>query len=232
VLLLGGGAVVGALFGGGSVLVANRETPAPQRDDAVPLTPKAARERLEAGNARYLAGTPQHPDQDSSRREGLVRGQHPFVTVLSCSDSRVDPEALFDQGLGDLFVVRGAGQVVDSVGLGSLQYGVEHLGSGLVLVLGHTGCGAVQATIESLESGEHTGTALDSLVAGITPAVEEARRHGAEGDELLNAAVQINVERLVAFLKQAPVIGAAASSHETEVLGAVYDLETGKVNWL
>lgn len=231
-LLLGGGAAVGALLGGGGVLAADRETPPPQRDDAVKLTAEAARERLEAGNARYLAGTPQYPDQDPGRREELVKGQHPFVAVLSCSDSRVDPESLFDQGLGDLFVVRSAGQVMDSVGLGSLQYVVEHLGVGLVLVLGHTGCGAVQATIESLESGERAGTAIDSLVAGIIPAVEKAHRHGAEGAELLDAAVRINVERIVALLKKAPVIGAAASSHEIEVLGAVYDLEVGRVDWL
>jgi carbonic anhydrase len=231
-LYLSGGALAGALLGSSGVLLTHRGSPPPQRDDAVRLTAAGARERLKAGNARYVAGRQQYPDQDLSRRRELAGGQRPFATVLSCADSRVGPEALFDQGIGDLFVVRTAGQVTDDVGLGSLQYGVEHLGVPLVLVLGHSQCGAVKATVEALEDGRHTGTALDSLVAGITPAVEEARKHGAEGDELLNAAVRINVERIVARLRKAPVIGAAASSHETEVLGAVYSLDSGGVDWL
>lgn len=231
-MLLGGGTVVGALLGGGGMFLADREVPPPQRDDGVKLTAEQARERLRAGNARYVAGTPQYPDQGLIRRRELVQGQHPFAAVLSCADSRVSPEALFDQGLGDLFVVRSAGQVMDDVALGSLQYGVEHLGTRLVVVLGHSTCGAVKATIEILEGGKPTGTAIDSLVVGVTPAVEQARKAGAEGDELLDAAIQINAERIVARLKGTPIIGPAARSHQIEVVGAVYRLDTGLVDWL
>jgi carbonic anhydrase len=231
-LFLAGGTMAGVLLGGGGVFAAHRESPPPQRDDSVELTAKEARERLEAGNARYLAGTPQYPDQGLRRRQELTEGQHPFAVVLSCADSRVDPETLFDQGLGDLFVVRSAGQVIDDAVLGSLQYGVEHLGVRLVVVLGHSRCGAVTATIETLKSGKPTGTAIDSLVAGITPAVREAQKLGAEEDELLDVAIQINVEHLVTQLKGAPVVGAAASRRETKVIGAVYDLEGGEVEWI
>jgi carbonic anhydrase len=231
-LFLAGGAAVGAMLGSGGVAATHRESPPPQRDDAVELTAKEARERLEAGNARYLAGTPLYPDQHPIRREELAKAQHPFAAVLSCADSRVDPEALFDQGLGDLFVVRSAGQVIDDVALGSLQYGVEHLGVCLLVVLGHTGCGAVTATIETLKGGKPTGTAIDSLVKGITPAVKEALKLGAEGDELLDVAVTINVEHLVARLKEAPVVGPATSRRELRVVGAVYGLETGEVDWI
>lgn len=231
VLYLAGGAVIGTLLGAGGVFAAHRESPPPQRDDDVELDAKEARERLEAGNARYRAGTPQYPDQSLTRRQDLTKGQKPFAAVLSCADSRVDPEVLFDQGLGDLFVVRSAGQVIDDVVLGSLQYGVEHLKVSLLVVLGHSQCGAVKATVETLEGGKPTGTALDSLVAGITPAVKEAKKLGAEGDELLDVAVQLNVEHLVARLKDAPLIGAAASRRELKVVGAVYGLDTGEVDW-
>jgi carbonic anhydrase len=136
--------VVGALLGGGGVLATHRESPPPQRDDSVELTAKQARERLEAGNARYLAGTPQYPDQGLRRRRELTEEQHPFAAVLSCADSLLDPDSLFDP---------------DSL---------------LLVVLGHSRCGAVTATIETLKGGKPTGTAIDSLVAGITPAVKEA----------------------------------------------------------
>jgi carbonic anhydrase len=230
-LFLGSGALAGVLLGGGGAFVAGRESPPPQRDDAVTFSTDQVRERLQAGNARYQAGTSQHPDQDLHRRRALEKGQNPFAVVLACADSRVSPEILFDQGLGDLFVVRTAGQVVDDVAMGSMQYAVEHLDVGFVVVLGHSACGAVTATLGAVKSGKSTGTPIDSLVTDIRPAVEEARRRGVEDDELLEMAVRINVERGVARLKKAPAVG-ATRSHEVEVLGAHYDLGSGGVDWL
>lgn len=232
VLFLAGGAALGGLLGAGGMRMTHRETLPPQRDDSVEITAKEARERLETGNARYLAGKPLYPDQEVARRQELTKEQRPFAAVLSCADSRVDPEALFDQGLGDLFVVRSAGQVVDDVVLGSLQYGVEHLHVTLLVVLGHSHCGAVKAAVETAKGGKPTGTAIDTLVAGTMPAVKEAQKLGAEEEELLEVAVQINVEQIVTKLKAAPVIGAASSRREIKVLGAVYSLETGEVEWI
>jgi carbonic anhydrase len=229
-LFLGSGALAGVLLGGCGAYVAGREPPSPQRDDAVTLTADQVRERLQAGNVRYRAGTPQYPDQDVNRRRALEKGQYPFAVILACADSRVSPEILFDQGLGDLFVVRTAGQVVDDVAMGSMQYAVEHLDVNLVVVLGHSSCGAVTATLGAVKSGKSTGTPIDSLVTGIRPAVEEARRRDVEGEELLDVAVRINVERGVARLKKAPAVG-ATRSHEVEVLGAHYDLGSGGVEW-
>ncbi|RJK98095.1 carbonic anhydrase [Vallicoccus soli] len=227
-----GGGLLGAL-----VALAGAKALAPgapeARDDEEPLGAREARERLVEGNERFVAGEPLHPDQSTTRREGLAEGQHPFCAVLSCADSRVPPEVLFDQGLGDLFVVRSAGQVLDSAVLGSLQYGVEHLEVPLLVVLGHTECGAVAATVESRRpDAEPTGTDIDALVAGILPAVEEAERFGAHETELAEVAVDVNVELVVERLKASPVIAKASTLREVKVVGAVYDLETGEVEFL
>jgi carbonic anhydrase len=231
-LFLAGGLLAGGAFGGGATFLSQRTPAPPQRDDEVEVTAKQAKELLEAGNARFVAGTPLHPDQAVTRRDAVAEAQHPFAAVLSCADSRVPPEALFDQGLGDLFVVRSAGQVVDHAVMGSLQYGVDHLGVSLLVVLGHSACGAVKATIESLDGGEPSGTDIDALVTGVLPAVKEAEELGAEGQELLDVSIQINVERVVEAMKVAKVIGEANSLREIKVVGAIYDLATGEVEWL
>jgi carbonic anhydrase len=234
-IFLAGGLLLGGVAGGGAGYLGVQPHPVaapPQRDDETEVTAKEAKERLEQGNARFVAGSPLHPDQAVGRREAVAQAQHPFAAVLSCADSRVPPEALFDQGLGDLFVVRSAGQVVDHAVLGSLQYGVEHLGVSLLVVLGHSSCGAVKATIEAAAGGRPSGTDVDALVAGVMPAVKEAKGLGAQGDELLDVSIQINVEHIVENLKQAKVIGEAASLREIKVVGGIYDLATGEVEWL
>src|SRR5947209_10905279 len=119
--------------------------------------------RLMAGNRRYVLHKEQHPDQSLTRRKELESGQHPFAVILGCADSRVSPEILFDQGLGDLFVIRVAGNVVDDTILASVEYAVEHLGTRLIMVLGHEKCGAVSAAIEGGKQPRH----LDALVAAI-----------------------------------------------------------------
>jgi carbonic anhydrase len=230
--LLGGGAL-GAALSGGTVWYQGREAAPEERDDEENLSGREARERLEVGNARYVAGLPLHPDQSLLRRTGLAKGQHPFAAVLSCADSRVPPEVLFDQGLGDLFVVRSAGQVVDRAVMGSLQYGVEHLETPLLVVLGHSQCGAVKATVEAVRTkGKPSGTDIDALVEAITPAVHEAEEIGADEESLVSVSIDINVERIVESLKEAPLIGEGARMRTVKVVGAVYDLKSGHVDWL
>jgi len=205
----------------------------PERVDTKEIEAKDGKERLVAGNERYVGGTPAYPDQSLTRRKKLGQGQKPFAAVLSCADSRVPPEIVFDQGLGDLFVVRSAGQVLDRAVLGSLQFGVGELEVPLLVVLGHTKCGAVKATVEAIEKKTApSGTDIDALVAAITPSVEEAEEAGIEASELVGAAIEFNVEAVVERLGQAKVLRAAEKKRKLKVLGAVYDVETGEVDFL
>jgi carbonic anhydrase len=188
--------------------------------------PDEAIEALLAGNRRYAAGKAIHPHQSPEHRREVASAQHPAAIVLSCSDSRVPPEIVFDQGLGDLFVVRTAGHVVDDVALASLEYAVEHLGVTLLVVLGHSGCGAVAAAIHG---GEHSGH-LGHLVELIRPAVERAKE---DPGDLLDRAVRENVAQVVAGLRAAePVLAKRVRKGELAVVGARYDLQSGLVELL
>lgn len=205
-------------------------SPVPERDDSKELEPKAARERLEAGNARFVAGKSAYPDQSLARRKKLGGGQAPFAGILSCADSRVPPELIFDQGLGDLFVVRSAGQVVDDAVLGSLQFGVGELNIPLLVVLGHSSCGAIKATIEAIKKkSPPSGTAIDALVEALKPSVMEAEEGGATEETLLPAAVSNNVDRVVEQLKGSKVISSAIKAGKVRVLGGIYDVDSGEV---
>jgi carbonic anhydrase len=202
----------------------------PDRDDSVRLGPDEALLRLVQGNRRFVADEAEHPDQTVSRRAFLGGSQHPFAAVFSCADSRVPPEIVFDAGLGDLFVVRSAGHVLDHAILGTLEFGVDQLGCPLLVVLGHTGCGAVRATFQAVT--RHTGasgTDIDTLVEAITPAVVDAGRDGVDDDHLVDAAVRHNVERVVADVVAAPLVAPAVARGAVLVVGAVYDLSTGVV---
>jgi carbonic anhydrase len=181
-----------------------------------PPTAHEALERLLAGNRRYLSGLPASRYGTAHRRTEVAEHQHPFAVVVCCSDSRVGPEVVFDQGLGDIFVFRTAGEVVDDVGLGSIEYAVDHLGVPLVVVLGHERCGAVAATLKGGEAPGHIG----ALIKAIEPAVAESK--GASGDQLDNA-VRAQVRAVVRQLKAAELL------HKAEVVGARYDLDTGAV---
>ena len=236
---LGGGLVLASLAACGNKEVAADNTAqalpsVPERDDTEVLTWKQARKRLEEGNLRFVEGRVAHPDQSAERRTATGTGaQRPFATVLACADSRVPPELVFDQGLGDLFVVRSAGQVVDHAVLGTLQFGVAEFDTPLLLVLGHTGCGAVKATLEAVDKkSPATGTDVDTLVDAITPAVRDAEGMGAKPADVLGVAVDNNVERVVEELAAAKVLGIAAKSRKLRVLGAVYDLATGEATFL
>ena len=177
------------------------------------------------GNKRFVAGKPRAKALDGQREE-LAKGQHPKAMVLSCSDSRVPPELVFDQSLGDLFVVRAAGNVADAVGLGSMEYAYEHLGSTVLVVLGHTKCGAVTAAC----SGEKMPTSnLQAIVDKIEPAVAK-QKNSAEGDALIEAAIKENVHQSAAdVLAHSEVLRHAKEEHKLTVYEAEYQLDTGEV---
>ena len=182
-----------------------------------------ALKRLQAGNAHFVDDISTRSNKHAKRRAEVAEKQKPFAIVVSCSDSRVGPEVVFDQGLGDLFVVRTAGHAVDDVGLGSIEYAVEHLGASLILVLGHERCGAVAATVAGGKAHGH----LPAIVKAIQPAV--AKTKGQPGDAADNA-VRANVREVVARLKAAgPVLAERVTDGKLKVAGARYDLDTGRV---
>jgi carbonic anhydrase len=191
------------------------------------IAPADALKRLMDGNARYAANTLNERDF-SAGRAARVQGQYPIAQILSCSDSRVSPELAFDQGPGDLFVMRVAGNVVSNDLLASLEYGAQFLGAPLIMVLGHSGCGAVDAAIKVLKSKAVLPGHLPELIRAIKPAVIGAEK--TKTGNLLDNAVAENVRRQVARLKSsAPVVQKLYMGKKIDIVGAVYDLATGKV---
>jgi carbonic anhydrase len=188
-------------------------------------------EKLKQGNERFISGKPMHPDANWQRIRELNKGQNPFATILSCSDSRVPPELLFDQGFGDIFSVRTAGNVLGEFELGSIEYAVEHLHVKLILVLGHTDCGAIKAFIETRGRYPHTDH-LKSIVDYINEEEEEKaliKNH----DLTMEHAIKANVEHAVHILKKSkPILFDLYTKKEIQILGAIYDLETGRVVFL
>ena len=165
-------------------------------------------------------------DESAARRQELVSGQHPFAVILGCSDSRVAPELLFDEGLGDLFVIRVAGNIVDDAVLGSVEYAIEHLGTKLIVVLGHEKCGAVTAAVASTNASGH----LSTLVSAIRPAVEATA--SSPGDRIHNCIVE-NVRRVASQIRESePVLKEATQRDGVKVIAADYELDTGKVRLL
>jgi carbonic anhydrase len=190
------------------------------------VPPDQALNRLIEGNRRYLFEKMSHPSGIEERRRELAKVQHPFAVVLGCADSRVPPEIVFHQGLGDLFVVRVAGNIVDDAILGSIEFAVENLGASAILVLGHERCGAVQAAIDGGEAPGHVG----ALITAITPAVESVK--GLPGDGLDNA-VCANVKVVAAALRnRSPLLEAAVQAGRLVIAGGRYDLDTGIVEIL
>jgi carbonic anhydrase len=192
---------------------------------------KEALNRLIEGNQRFSSSNSIHPHEDWNWRSELCGGQHPFAIILGCSDSRVPPELIFDQGFGDLFVIRVAGNVIDPDVAGSIEYGVIHLEISLVVVLGHEGCGAVTAALASESKREEESEEIKSLLARIQPALLEVDRSGKE-EEVLSAAVEANVCWSMRQLGEVPVIKDAIEKDSLQVVGAVCDIETGKVDFL
>ncbi len=180
-------------------------------------------QRLQEGNARYVAARMQNPNQTPECRRQLVEGQNPFAVVLGCADSRVPPEVIFDQGLGDLFVLRVAGHAVGQVVLASIEYAVAHLSTPLVVVLGHSHCGAVTAAVEGAAAEGH----LPRLASLIAPAIEQAT--GQEGDRIeltARAHARLAAEQLV---RESEIIGEAVHAGRTKILATYYELDSGRV---
>lgn len=189
-------------------------------------TSEEAMERLIAGNKRYVEAKMTHPHQDAKRREELGGGQAPFAIILGCADSRVPPAVLFDQGLGDLFVIRVAGNIIDDAILGSIEYSAAHLHTPLMVVLGHSKCGAVGATAAGGELEGH----LPSLAKAIQPAVDKAKEM--DGD-LVDNAVRINAKMVAEQLRTSkPVLADLVNAGKLKVVAARYDIDSGLVDFL
>ena len=199
----------------------------PAHPDQPSVAPTEAISKLKEGNGRYTSGSLQHPGQTTERRTELAKTQHPFATIISCSDSRVPPEIVFDQGLGDLFIVRVAGNVINNEGLGSVEYSVDHLGTRLILVLGHQSCGAVQAARETIAAKGKAPGHIESLVTAIKPAVE------ATAKDDLETTIKANVKNVVQALRSStPILKAEVDSGKIQVVGGYYSLDTGAVTFL
>ncbi|MBP7527266.1 MAG: carbonic anhydrase [Syntrophorhabdaceae bacterium] len=185
-----------------------------------------ALQTLLAGNRRFATMKQTHPNQDRNRRDEVRAGQKPFAVIVGCSDSRIPPEILFDQGIGDLFVIRLAGNIVDDTALGSIEYAVDHLATRLVVVLGHAKCGAVTATAKGGDAHGHIG----SIVKLIAPALELAK--GRPGD-LVDNAIKENAKLVAAAIASSkPILQEMVQEGKIAVVPAYYDIDTGLVEVL
>ncbi len=226
----------------------------PAHPDQPIVSPPEAISRLKEGNGRFTAGNPQHPhesvddrkymaansyenaatislgmtsEQAAKRRAELGKSQHPFAIILSCSDSRVPPEIVFDEGLGDLFIIRVAGNVLNDEGLGSIEYGVDVLGARLIVVLGHQSCGAVDAAMKTVAAKGKAPGHIQSLVTAIKPVVDSTPK----GD--LDTTIKANVKHVVDALRSStPILKARVDSGDVQVIGGYYGLDTGAVTFL
>jgi len=199
----------------------------PTHTEQPAVVPAEAISKLKEGNGRYTSGSLQHPGQTTERRAELTKSQHPFAIIVSCSDSRVPPEIVFDQGLGDLFICRVAGNVINDEGLGSIEYAVDHLGVRLIVVLGHQRCGAVQAAKETIAAKGKAPGHIESLVTAIKPAVESTAKDD------LETTIKANVKHVVQALRSStPILKAKVDSGDVQVIGGYYSLDTGAVTFL
>jgi carbonic anhydrase len=217
-------------------------------------SPTEALSRLKEGNGRFITGNMQHPhessderayiaknsyenpggislgmtsDQAAKRRTELTKNQHPFAIILSCSDSRVPPEIVFDEGLGDLFIVRVAGNVLNDEGLGSIEYGVDVLGARLIVVLGHQSCGAVDAAMKTVAANGKAPGHIQSLVAAIKPVVVATPKAD------LETTIKANVKHVADALRSStPILKGRVDSGDVQVIGGYYTLDTGAVTFL
>jgi carbonic anhydrase len=228
--------------------------PEPVDRDRPMISPAEAISRLKEGNARFTAGNPRHPHESSNersyvaknsyenagviplgmtseeaakRRAELTKSQHPYAIILSCSDSRVPPELVFDEGLGDLFGIRVAGNVLNDEGLGSIEYGVDVLGAHLIVVLGHQSCGAVDAAMKTVAAKGKAPGHIQSLVTAIAPVVNATPKAD------LETMIKANVKHVVDALRSSkPILKAKVDSGDVQVIGGYYTLDTGAVTFL
>ena len=227
-------AVLGSVAATAALGLAGRSWSAPPPGTAIPapasLTPDQALAALKDGNRRFLAGVPGRPDPGGRRRLEIARAQYPIAVLVSCSDSRVPPELLFGRGLGELFIIRNAGNTIDTAAMGSLEYAVAELNVPLVVVMGHERCGAVAAAVSVVEKGATFPGSIGRMVEPIIPAVLAARR---QGGDLLDASVRANVSRTVARLRDfsEPMVLDRIKSKRLRIVGARYDLDDGNVDF-
>ncbi len=195
------------------------------------MSPDEALNLLKDGNARFISGQPVRPHLTApERRSALALGQRPFCVLVGCSDSRVSPELLFGRGLGELFIVRNAGNVVDLAAMGSIEYGVAVLGAPLVVVLGHERCGAVQAAVDVVQNDTLYPGSIGQMIEPIIPAVLHATREA--GDDLLDRAVRANVRRIVQRLQTTEqMLLEPQRQGRLRIVGARYDLDDGVVEF-
>lgn len=201
----------------------NEEPPVVDADQAL--------QRLIDGNSRFAHGTPRHPHESARWRHSVEDEQHPFAVVLGCSDSRVPPELIFDQGIGDLFVVRVAGNVVDTDVTASVEYAIDHLDTHLIVVMGHSHCGAVTATLDHLSDPEGEPAEVVELLYRIEPATMNIDRDLPRAEQI-QLAVRHNVEAAVRRLSRVPDLRRSISQGKAKLVGAVYDMHTGEVRFL
>lgn len=209
-------------------------TPAPANSIAnpTPSTPDTALEALKAGNERWVTGKTTSPNTDAKRRESTTaNGQKPFATIYTCADSRLPVERMFDQGVGDLFVLRIAGNVIGQHETGTIEYGVEHLHTPVLVVMGHSKCGAVTAACSNV----HASESIDSLLTEIKPAIDRARAQhpDASDEQLVEYAVNENVwESIFQLLNSSPSVRSMITEGKVKVVGAVCNIASGKVDFL
>ncbi|MFE5941959.1 carbonic anhydrase [Streptomyces sp. NPDC056480] len=220
--LTGAALTAGAWAGG---LPAASATP-PANGKPRPTTPAAALRELNAGNRRWRSHHERHPHESLAVRREMVSGQHPFAVVLGCIDSRVAPELVFDQGLGDLLTVRSAGEVLDEAVLGSVAYGVLELAIPLVVVLGHQSCGAVSAAVHADRTGERLPAHIQYIADQIKPAIDRAQ----EGAARVDATVSAQVRRVRSQLAAEPDLASRISEGRLAIVGARYELTSQLVH--
>ncbi|WP_067668237.1 carbonic anhydrase [Nocardia miyunensis] len=188
--------------------------------------PITAWKSLREGNDRFVSGNLQHPGQGAADRAKLVKGQQPSAILFGCGDSRVAAEIIFDQGLGDMFVVRTAGHVLDASVLGSIEYGVEILNVPLIVVLGHDSCGAVAATINALDGGDVPGGFIRSVVERVTPSILIGRREGLTGVDELEARHVVETSRLL--MQRSMIISQRVATGQCAIASVTYKLADGR----
>ncbi|MBR8742332.1 carbonic anhydrase [Nocardiopsis sp. MG754419] len=224
------GALRASLLGGvGAATMTAFPAPA-LADTSVAGSPSDALRLLKEGNRRWRRYDSRHPHEGRARRAEMVEGQEPFAVILGCADSRVAPELTFDRGLGDLFTVRSAGQVLDGSVLGSLTYAVEHLHVPLIAVVGHQSCGAVSAAIEAHRTGELPGGHVGGLVEEILEVVDSTPE--VDGEDHLDACVRANAVHIADRLREDDELGEFVEDGRLEIVAARYGLDDSTVSWL
>ena len=196
-----------------------------------PWTAEQALARLKEGNARFVGGEAHFPRVQKEVLADLTQGQQPYATILGCSDSRVPPELVFDAGFGELFIIRVAGNVLGPTIAGTLQYAGTHLHTPLFVVMGHEGCGAVKAALASKYQGVEHRSRIETLLENIVPAFDELDP-ALPPDQLLHAAVEANVRWTLRALRESPEGRIALARDDLRLVGAVYELESGRVRFL